>query len=296
MAPEMLLRGASSSFAQGWTRGRRSGREIVGCSRSVPVLCQCLVREGHEAFGVKAVICSSVTPMRRSSKAHVRFVAWFSSCDVYTTSPFMSTKKDCGPRGGCCPLIADRGGIRLDLRGSRFRRRIWMTDVNVRAPHGKPVQKSGEGTDDEYRNQSNEDNEHLTAQFCSPWGLLSRGLRCLAVLGERLRRLRLGCLRAAVRGVQRLGYRATRAGVIVVAHELFLSHSYAEHDAVATQASSRGSRNERLDFLIGDADQHVVKDPGEACGFFEVFRRGRRTIGGVNDVAVSVLGAEGPDI
>ena len=25
-------------------------------------------------------------------------VAWFSSCDVYTTSPFMSTKKDCGPR------------------------------------------------------------------------------------------------------------------------------------------------------------------------------------------------------
>ena len=212
MAPETLLRGASSSFAQGWTRGRRSGREIVGCSRSVPVLCQCLVREGHEAFGVKAVICSSVTPMRRSSKAHVRFVAWFSSCDVYTTSPFMSTKKDYSPRGGRCPLIADRGGIRLDLRGSRFRRRIWMTDVNVRAPHGKPVQKSGEGTDDEYRNQSNEDNEHLTAQFCSPWGLLSRGLRCLEVLGERLRRLRLGCLRAAVRGVQRLGYRATRGG------------------------------------------------------------------------------------
>jgi len=212
VAPETLLRGASSSFAQGWTRGRRSGREIVGCSRSVPVLCQCLVREGHEAFGVKAVICSSVTPMRRSSKAHVRFVAWFSSCDVYTTSPFMSTKKDYSPRGGRCPLIADRGGIRLDLRGSRFRRRIWMTDVNVRAPHGKPVQKSGEGTDDEYRNQSNEDNEHLTAQFCSPWGLLSRGLRCLAVLGERLRRLRLGCLRAAVRGVQRLGYRATRGG------------------------------------------------------------------------------------
>ena len=70
----------------------------------------------------------------------------------------------------------------------------------------------------------------------------------------------------------------------------------AQHDAVATQASSRGSRNERLDFLIGDADQHVVKDPGEACGPREVFRRGRRTIGGVNDVAVSVLGAEGPDI
>ena len=70
----------------------------------------------------------------------------------------------------------------------------------------------------------------------------------------------------------------------------------AQHDAVATQASSRGSRNERLDFLIGDADQHVVKDPGEACGPREVFRRGRRTIGGVNDVAVSVLGVEGPDI
>lgn len=134
------------------------------------------------------------------------------------------------------------------------------------------------------------------AQFRSPWGLMSSGLRHLAVLGERLRRLRRGCLRAAVRGVQRLGYRATRAGVIVVAHESFLSHPHAEHDAVATQASSRGSRNERLDFLIGDADQHVVKDPGEACGPREVFRRGRRTIGGVNDVAVSVLGAEGPDI
>ena len=29
---------------------------------------------------------------------------------------------------------------------------------------------------------------------------------------------------------------------------------------------------------------------------FEVFRRGRRTTSGVNDVAVSVLGVEGPDI
>ena len=147
--------------------------------------------------------------------------------------------------------------------------------MNVRAPHGKLVQKSGEGTDDEYRNHSNEDNERLTAQFRSPWGLLSSGLRHLAVLGERLRRLRRGCLRAAVRGVERLGCRATRAGVIVVAYELFLSHPHAEHDAVATQASSRGSRNEHLDFLIGDADQHVVEHPGEACGLFEVFRRGR---------------------
>ena len=88
----------------------------------------------------------------------------------------------------------------------------------------------------------------------------------------------------------------SRGGDRRCSHESFLSHPHAEYDAVATQASSRGSRNERLDFLIGDADQHVVKDPGEACGPREVFRRGRRTIGSVNDVAVSVLGVEGPDI